>query len=106
MYVRVAEDVKAIWDICERRCHAAGKRVGVVINYDRFRINTEMYDAYAEMDRYFLEHYFTKITRYATSAFLRAKLGEAFSQRNIASHVFERKEEAQEFLATLGGESG
>ena len=106
MYVRVAADVKAIWDICEERCRAAGRRVGVVINYDRFRINQEMYDAYAEMDRYFLAHYFTTITRYATSAFLRAKLGEAFSQRNIAPHVFERKEEAQAFLATLGRESG
>jgi len=106
MYVRVAADVKAIWDICEERCRAAGRRVGVVINYDRFRINQEMYDAYAEMDRYFLAHYFTNITRYATSAFLRAKLGEAFSQRNIAPHVFERKEEAQAFLATLGRESG
>ena len=99
MYIRVAEDVKAIWDICEQRCKAAGKWVGVVINYDRFRIAQDMIDAYAEMDRYFLAHYFTKITRYATSAFLRAKLGEAFSQRNIAPHVFERKEEAQAFLA-------
>jgi len=106
MYVRVAGDVKAIWDICEERCRAAGRRVGVVINYDRFRINQEMYDAYAEMDRYFLAHYFTTITRYATSAFLRAKLGEAFSQRNIAPHVFERREEAQAFLAALGRESG
>ena len=106
MYVRVAADVKAIWDICEERCRAAGRRVGAVINYDRFRINQDMYDAYAEMDRYFLAHYFTNITRYATSAFLRAKLGEAFSQRNIAPHVFERREEAQAFLAGLDRESG
>jgi propionate CoA-transferase len=106
MYVRVVEDVKAIWDICEERCRAAGRRVGAVINYDRFRINREMYDAYAEMDRYFLAHYFTNITRYATSAFLRAKLGAAFSKRNIAPHVFERREEAQAFLAALDRESG
>ena len=43
MHVRVVEDVKAIWDICELRCRAAGKRVGVIINYDRFRINQDMY---------------------------------------------------------------
>ena len=106
MYVRVAGDVKAIWDICEERCRAAGRQVGVVINYDRFRINQEMYDAYAEMDRHFLACYFTTITRYATSAFMRAKLGEAFSQRNIAPHIFERKEEAQAFVAALDRESG
>jgi len=107
MYVRVADDVQAIWDVCERRCREIGKRVGVVINYDRFRINQEGIDAYAEMDRYFLHHYFTNITRYATSAFMRAKLGEAFATRNIASHVFERREEAQAHLAAItGGREG
>jgi len=99
MYVRVLEDVRAIWDICEQRCRAAGKRVGVIINYDRFRINEDMYDAYAEMDRYFLANYFSQITRYATSAFMRAKLGEALTERGIAPHVFERREEAQTFLS-------
>ncbi|MBL8391611.1 MAG: hypothetical protein JNN21_07020, partial [Candidatus Accumulibacter sp.] len=43
---------------------------------------------------------------YATSAFLRAKLGEAFSARSIAPHVFERREEAQAYLAGRGGENG
>ena len=101
MYVRTADDVQAIWNICERRCREIGKRVGVVINYDRFRINPEMIDPYAEMDRYFLAQYFTTITRYATSAFMRAKLGEAFAKRNIAPHVFERREEAQAQLAAM-----
>lgn len=106
MHVRVAEDVKAIWDICEQRCQAAGKRVGVIINYDRFRINQDMYDTYAEMDRYFLANYFSQITRYATSAFMRAKLGEAFSARSIAPHIFERREEAQAFLSGRDGGAG
>ena len=101
MYVRIADDVQAIWNVCESRCREIGKRVGVVINYDRFRINQEMIDPYAEMDRHFLAHYFTTITRYATSAFMRAKLGEAFAKRNIAPHVFERKEEAQAQLAAM-----
>ena len=106
MHVRVAEDVKAIWDICEQCCQAAGKRVGVIINYDRFRINQDMYDTYAEMDRYFLANYFSQITRYATSAFMRAKLGEAFSVRSIAPHIFERREEAQAFLSGRDGNAG
>ncbi len=106
MYVRVVEDVKAIWDICEQRCREAGKQVGVIINYDRFRINQDMYDAYAEMDRHFLANYFSHITRYATSAFLRAKLGETLSARGIAPHVFERRQEAQAFLARHNGDAG
>ena len=106
MHVRVVQDVRAIWDTCEQRCREAGKRVGVIINYDRFRINQDMYDAYAEMDRHFLANYFSHITRYATSAFLRAKLGETLSARGIAPHVFERREEAQAFLARRSGDAG
>ena len=106
MHVRVVEDVKAIWDICEQRCREAGKRVGVIINYDRFRINQDMYDAYAEMDHHFLDNYFSYITRYATSAFLRAKLGESLSARGIAPHVFERRQEAQAFLSRRSGDAG
>jgi len=47
-----------------------------------------------------LDKYWTDVTRYATSAFMRMKLDQAFSQRDLAPHVFERKEEAQAFLTT------
>jgi propionate CoA-transferase len=105
MYVRVAEDVQAIWDICEQRCRAAGKRVGAVINYDRFRINQEMYDAYAEMDRYFLAHYFANITRTRPAPFCAPSWAKR--SRDATSHRIysSAKEEAQAFLATLGRES-
>ena len=58
-------------------------RVGVVINYDKFRISEDTYDDYADMDRHMLEHYYTTITRFATSAFMRMKLGEVFTRRNM-----------------------
>ena len=32
-------------------CKKIGKRVGVLINYDSFRISEDTYDDYAEMDR-------------------------------------------------------
>ncbi len=98
-YVRVKEDIQALHNLLEARCREIGKRVGVVINYNSFRINEDIVDDYAEMDHYMLEHYYTTITRYATGAFMRLKLDQAFSDRNIAPHVFERKEEAQVFLA-------
>ncbi|MCP4993916.1 MAG: acyl CoA:acetate/3-ketoacid CoA transferase [Gammaproteobacteria bacterium] len=100
MYVRVKADIVSLRNLLEQRCKEIGKRVGVFVNYDTFRINENVADDLAEMDRYMLEHYWTNITRYATSAFMRMKLDEAFSQRNIAPHVFERKEEAQAFLTS------
>ncbi len=101
MYIRVKDDIVALRKLLEARCKKIGKRVGVFINYDGFRINEDTYDDYAEMDHYMLEHYYTKITRFATSAFMRMKLGEAFTRRNIAPHVFENKDDAQAFLASL-----
>jgi propionate CoA-transferase len=72
-----------------------------LVDYDNFRISEATYDDYAEMDRYMLEHYYTQITRFSTSAFMRMKVGQAFTRRNIAPHVFENKEDAHAFLATL-----
>ncbi|MBF0139437.1 MAG: acyl CoA:acetate/3-ketoacid CoA transferase [Magnetococcales bacterium] len=100
LYMRVSEDVQSLRTLLVKHCQAIGKRVGVFINYDSFRINENVYDDYAEMDRYMLEHHYTTITRYATSAFMRMKLDQALSERNIAPHVFERKDEAKAFLAT------
>ncbi|MCB1858040.1 MAG: acyl CoA:acetate/3-ketoacid CoA transferase [Gammaproteobacteria bacterium] len=97
-YARVKEDVQMLRSLLESRCNSIGKRVGVFINYDGFRINENITDYYVDMDRYMLEHHYTTITRYATSAFMRMKLDQAYSTRNIAPHVFERKEEAQAFL--------
>lgn len=105
MYIRVKDDIVQLRRLLEERCKKIGKRVGVFINYDQFRISENTYDDYADMDRYMLEHYYTEITRFATSAFMRMKLGEAFTRRNIAPHVFEKKEDAQAFLSTLEEQS-
>ena len=101
MYIRVKDDIVTLRRLLEDRCRKIGKRVGVFINYDSFRISEDTLDDYADMDRYMLEHYYTTITRFATSAFMRMKLGQAFTRRNIAPHVFEKKEDAQAFLSSL-----
>ena len=99
-YMRVKEDIAQLRELLIHRCKAIGKRVGVFINYDSFRINENIYDDYMDMDRHMLKHYYTTITRYSTSAFMRMKLDQAFSGRNIAPHVFEGKDEAQAFLVS------
>ena len=98
LFIRVTDDIEAMRQALEERCRAIGKRVGVVVNYDSFRINGDIRDDFADMARYMLEHYYTTITRYATSAFMRMKLGEAFAERDVAPHVFESKQEAKDYL--------
>ncbi|MBK7060091.1 MAG: acyl CoA:acetate/3-ketoacid CoA transferase [Rubrivivax sp.] len=52
-----------------------GHRVDVIVNYDHFSIRPELTDAYAGMvQRLQLRHY-DRVTRYAASGFLKARLG-------------------------------
>ncbi|MCP5365463.1 MAG: acyl CoA:acetate/3-ketoacid CoA transferase [Hyphomicrobiales bacterium] len=101
--VRSENDVKAIQDAVERRCQEIGRRTAVVVNYDQFRIDEAVIDAYARMVHYMEAHHYTTVTRYTTSAFLRMKLGEALEHRRVAPHVFESEEEARAYLKISTG---
>jgi propionate CoA-transferase len=52
-------------------------------------------DAYAEVVKHMSENYYSNITRYSTSAFLRNKLGAAISERGMAAHIYETRGEAE-----------
>jgi propionate CoA-transferase len=97
--VRSAEDVAAVQEAVESRCKQIGRVVDVIVNYDSFRIDEGLLDAYAQMIQYMQKTYYLKVTRYSTSAFMRSKLGEELAKRDVAPHVFETAAEAQTFLA-------
>ena len=52
-------------------------------------------DAYFDMVRGVASRHYSRVTRYTTSAFLRAKLGEGLLRRGVAPHIFESAEEAR-----------
>jgi propionate CoA-transferase len=54
-----------------------------------------MLDEYSDMVRDLAQTYYSRATRYTTSAFLRVKLGEALRQRGLAPHIFESAERAR-----------
>jgi propionate CoA-transferase len=49
-----------------------------------------------------IERFYSRVTRYTTSTFLRAKLGDALRNRDVAPYIFESAEEAQAHLRELG----
>jgi propionate CoA-transferase len=95
MRVRSAKDVDEISTAVEAVCRGIGHRVPVVVNYDHFRINPELVDAYAAMVRQVEAEHYTEVARYTSSAFLRLKLGDAFERAGVKPHLFE--------TATVGG---
>ncbi|WP_135466061.1 acyl CoA:acetate/3-ketoacid CoA transferase [Crenalkalicoccus roseus] len=96
MHVRDLADVAAIRAAVEARCRAIGRRVGVVVNYDGFRLEDGAADAYAAMVREVADAHYTRVSRYTTSAFLRHKLSRVLT-RTVAPHIFESQEEARAF---------
>ncbi len=103
MHIRGEKDVERLQETVEARCRKIGRRTGVIVNYDSFRIDEAAIDRYARMIHHMEETYYTRVTRYTTGAFLRMKLGEALSQRKIAPHVFETEDEARAFLGQSDG---
>ena len=47
------------------------------------------------MVRTLADRFYSGVSRYTTSGFLRIKLGEALEKRGVAAHIFESAEEAQ-----------
>ena len=96
MHVRSMADIAKIRAAVEERCAAIGQRVGVVVNYDGFRLDDDVAAAYAAMVAELSEAHYTKVSRYTTSAFLRHKLARTLT-RAVAPHIFETQAEARAF---------
>jgi propionate CoA-transferase len=93
--VRTQADIDAIRDQVATICEPIGHKMYGIVNYEGFELDREVEDAYAEMVRDVVARYYIRVTRYTTSSFLRAKLGDAFGRRNLSDALFESEEEAK-----------
>jgi propionate CoA-transferase len=86
----IIDTVAKIREICEPLDH----KVYAVVNYDGFQLDREFEDTYLDAVQEMSERHFHGVTRYTTSAFIRAKLGHALESRGVAPHIYESEEEA------------
>ena len=98
LHVRSSADIEAIRSRVTKVCAPLGKRVKTIVNYDNFSIAPDLEDEYVKMVKFVVSEYYSDVTRYTTSAFLRMKLGDELKKRNLAPHIFQSKEEAREAL--------
>lgn len=96
--VRTKKDVEDIKAGVEGICRPLGKKVKTIVNYDNFSIVPELEDDYINMVKYVVAEFYSDVTRYTTSAFLRMKLGDELKSRNLAPHIFHSREEAKQAL--------
>ena len=86
----------------EKRLAAVGKKVPVAVNYDNFYLAPDLADKYASVVRGLAERYYESVTRYPTSSFMRLKLSGHLSERGLAPHIYESRQEALDWLKRQG----
>jgi propionate CoA-transferase len=101
--IKSEADLAAVRAAVESCCGPLGRPVKAVVNYDGFHVPAHLIDAYAEVVRDLCARFYTEVTRYTTSAFLRLKLGTTLTAHHVAPHLFETREEALHFLASKSG---
>jgi propionate CoA-transferase len=100
--LRSRADIEKIARTVEARLGGLDKRVYAIVNYDHFSILPELLDDYSAMVRQLVDRFYSGVSRYTTSGFLRIKLGEALQRRGVAPHTFESAEEARSDWRNVG----
>jgi propionate CoA-transferase len=92
----IADVVGKIREVCE----PLGHKVYAVVNYDGFELDGDLEDAYLDAVQDVDDAYFHGVTRFTTSAFMRAKLGGTLESRGVAPHIYESESEATAAVRT------
>jgi propionate CoA-transferase len=95
--VRTRKDVANLFQALEARCESIGRKVRAIVNYDAFHLADGLERYYAGFVYLIESRYYENVSRYATSAFMRIKLGKTLA-RTVSPHVFESQADASRFL--------
>jgi propionate CoA-transferase len=88
------QTIEEIREQVERSLEPFDKKVYAIVNYDHFSIQPDLLERYSDMVKEVTERFYSKVTRYTTSTFLRMKLGDALSKRQLAPHIFNNDTDA------------
>ena len=65
-------------------------------------IAPELIDPWTDMVKGLVDRFYWGVTRYATSNFVRMRIGDALTQRGLTPHIYDSAEEAHLHLADVG----
>jgi len=83
-------DIERIRAAVKRKVAVVGKRVNVVVNYDRCVIDEQVVNEYVNMVNELEQKYYGTVLRYSSSVFTRVKLGLSFIEKGIKPNLFKR----------------
>jgi propionate CoA-transferase len=97
--VRNVSDIEAIRVAVAALLEPLGRKVPAIVNYDNFAITPELLEPYVDMVQDLTERYYSRVTRYTSSAFMRSYFGSAFRRHRAESSLYASSEEALSRLA-------
>lgn len=92
------EDVDNIEKIVEETCQQVGRRVNALIDYNGFRVDDNLFDAYMEMGQTMIRKHYRRVARHNTNAETRARFEAEFYRRDLEANMFASKDAALRFL--------
>jgi propionate CoA-transferase len=92
------EDIEAVERALTQRLEPLGRKLRAVVNYDHFQIDAALEDDWAAMVARTAGRFYSKVTRYGSAGFVRARLAPALAARGVDPQVYATAEEAQEQL--------
>jgi propionate CoA-transferase len=94
LHVRTSAEVEAIVAAVDALLEPLGHRVHSIVNYDRFLLDENAVQRWADAVKYVADKYYLTVSRHATSGFARLKLGKEFAKRDIESSLHDTSAEA------------
>lgn len=101
MTVRTSEDVATVEAAVTAKLGDLGHKVYAIVNYDHFSITPDLVDEYSAMVGRLVARFYSGVTRYTTSSFMRMKLGHSLAARGAKPYIFESANEALAQLRQL-----
>jgi propionate CoA-transferase len=98
LMIRKEGDIQDIADAVKRHLEGISYKVAAIFNYDRFDISPELVDSCAQVLKDVADQYFSVVTGYTSSTFLRAKLNDALKMHAIDLELYENLGDAKEHL--------
>ncbi len=92
--MKTQADLTALHDAVAACVLPLGRKVPVVVNYDNFSVLPDLLDDYVRMVGQLAEQFYSAVTRYSSSAFMRSYLDQAFHSHHLDAALFASQQEA------------
>ena len=98
LMIRKEEDIQDIVQAVERHLKGIAHKVAAIFNYDRFDISPELVDSCAQALKQIADRYYSVVTGYTSSTFLRAKLNDTLKLHSIDLELYQSLADAKDHL--------